>query len=210
MTPSHMTIDYFKDKSKTYHSSSRRVKNVTAIAAAINKRIKLNDTMRILDFGSGTGLLLERIAPFVGHVTAVDTSPSMNAELAARLGEIACPIDILAIDLTNEAQTQYLDGQFDGIISSMTLHHIQDIPHLLQRFMQLLKPQGFIALADLDQEDGSFHKDNTGVHHFGFTHDTLGLQAKAAGFTDIRIATEHQITKPERSYGVWLLTAHKP
>lgn len=57
--------------------------------------------------------------------------------------------------------------RFDGIISAMALHHIKDTQHLLRTFTSHLHPGGFIALADLDREDGSFHTHgNEGVFHF--------------------------------------------
>jgi len=50
----------------------------------------------------------------------------------------------------------------------MTLHHIEEPARLLKRFYDLLLPGGILGIADLDMEDGAFHKDNTGVVHFGF------------------------------------------
>lgn len=158
-----------------------------------------------MDFGSGTGLLLERIAPHVEKITAVDISASMNQQLEEKRAALPCQLDIQAVDLTKET----MDNRFDGIISSMTLHHIDDIPSMLTTLHALLKPGGFLAIADLDTEDGSFHTEDTGVYHFGFDRDTLTQQALTAGFTQANTHDASIVEKPHGTYPVFLLTAVK-
>lgn len=198
-----MTRDHFAHKADTFDSNPIRVDNVASIADAIRATIPLATAMHLMDFGSGTGLLLERIAPFVGRITAVDVSPSMNAQLEAKRALLPCDLEICAIDLV----TSEPPGPFDGIISSMTLHHIQDVGALLERFRSLLKPGGFIALADLDSEDGSFHSEDTGVFHNGFDRNALAAQASAAGFAAVAVCDASVVRKPQRDYPVFLLTA---
>ena len=76
-----MSNDFFAHKANIYDSDNNRVTNVDNIANAIIKRISLNQQMHLIDFGSGTGLLLERIAPFVQKITAIDISPAMIVQL---------------------------------------------------------------------------------------------------------------------------------
>ena len=171
----------------------------------IRDRVRFERTMEIMDFGSGTGLLLERVAPLVAKICAVDTSPAMNAELAAKRGTLGCELEILELDLSRTLPERC----FDGIVSSMTLHHIEDIPALFRIFHGLLKDGGFIALADLETEDGSFHPDNEGVHHFGFDRDELLNTARAAGFKNPRVTTASVLHKPHGEFPVFLLTASR-
>jgi len=44
----------------------------------------------------------------------------------------------------------------------MTLHHIKNISPLLKQFCSVLYPSGFLAIADLDLDNGQFHGDNKG------------------------------------------------
>ncbi len=201
-----MGKDYFAHKAGTYDQGANRVDNIDRIAAGIRERIDLRPGMEIMDFGSGTGLLLERIAPDVAQITAVDVSPSMNAELEKKRGSLPCALDMVQMDLA----TGTLDRRFDGIISSMTMHHIADVPAMFRRFHDLLKPGGFIAIADLDKEDGSFHEEDTGVHHHGFSAEELESAAREAGFEGIAVAPVSEFTKGERQYPVLLVTATRP
>ncbi len=197
--------DLFAHKSKSWDMSSRRVKNAQAIAELIVKNIKLNKEMELMDFGAGTGLLSYFVAPFVKKIVAVDNSPSMLREFKNKCSEFACETEVLEHDLSEKA----LEREFDGIISSMTIHHIEDTAALFRRLYTMLKPGGFIAIADLDTEDGSFHSDNTGVFHHGFDRKRLEETAKEAGFGKIHFDTASTIEKPHRDFTVFLMTAEK-
>lgn len=200
-----MPADYFAHKAGAYDLNRSRVDNVANIADAILKAINLDRSQHILDFGSGTGLLLERIAPHAGRITAVDVSPAMNRQLQAKQALLGCPVEIVEADLTRAL----IDGPFDGVMSSMTLHHIQDIAAMLGTFHSLLKPGGFLALADLDREDGSFHTEDTGVYHHGFDREWLTQLATTAGFQSVRLTSVSVVRKPQGDFPVFLLTARR-
>ena len=197
--------DLFAEKAKDYDKEKARTENVSNIANLILKEIEYQKVMNILDFGSGTGLLLSKIAPYVGKITAVDISKSMNEKLESKRDSISCDLAIVEIDLT----TELLNQQFDGIISSMTLHHVADIAKIFEKFYSLLNKNGTIALSDLDIEDGTFHKEDTGVFHFGFDRDELLGIAKSAGFKNLKAQTVGFVEKPYGKYGIFLLTGSK-
>lgn len=197
--------DFFKEKAKDYDTESARTKNIDHIAETILKEIPFSKEMRIMDFGSGTGLLLTNIAPFVDKITAIDISSSMNEVLRSKINSIKCNLEIVEIDLTKDT----FDRKFDAIISSMAIHHIEDISNLFKKFYTLLNDNGFIALADLDKEDGSFHSTNTGVFHDGFDREKFLTIAKNAGFKDLKIQDASTIEKPTGTYSVFLLTGKK-
>jgi cyclopropane fatty-acyl-phospholipid synthase-like methyltransferase len=200
-----MSKDHFAEKAASYEQNQERVDNVAQIATALCNAVALAKTMHLMDFGSGTGLLLERLAPYVAKITAVDASVAMQAQLHAKLDKLACPVEQVTLDLESGA----VQGPFDGIVSSMTLHHIKDVPALLSKLHGLLAPEGFLAIADLDLEDGMFHSVDTGVHHAGFERDALVQLAKAAGFRDVAIGTASRISKHGQDYPVFLLTARR-
>ena len=200
-----MSQDLFAHKAQEYEANARRVAAVEGIGRSLLSAIDLHGDMHLMDFGSGTGLLLEQLAPRVGKVTAVDVSAAMNLELEAKRHRLPCELEILPLDLTCEP----LHGCFDGIVSSMTLHHVADISALLVRFYTLLPPGGFIALADLDAEDGRFHPDMSGVYHAGFARESIRALAEQAGFSQVEICTASVAQKPWGDYPIFLLTARR-
>jgi 2-polyprenyl-3-methyl-5-hydroxy-6-metoxy-1,4-benzoquinol methylase len=124
-------------------------------------------------------------------------------------------IQAILLDLADPANALPTVPTVNAIVSSMTLHHVRDIPRLARIFFSMLEPGGRIALADLSTEAGDFHTDNTGVHHFGFAADWLCATFTAAGFADARTSVAHtvrkQITSGEtKDFPILLLTAVKP
>lgn len=198
-------IDHFAHKSKSWDMNSKRVQNAKEIADLIVKNIKLNSSMELMDFGAGTGLLSYFVAPHVSKISAVDNSPSMLLEFKNKCDEFSCETEVIEKDLS----TDFLDRKFDGIISSMTIHHLEDTKALFSKLYTMLNEGGFIAIADLDSEDGSFHSDNAGVFHHGFERETLEKQAKEIGFKEIGFELASTINKPHREFTVFLMTGLK-
>ncbi|WP_415398208.1 class I SAM-dependent DNA methyltransferase [Sulfurimonas sp. CS5] len=196
--------DHFKEKSKNWDKGDVQVQGAKIIADAINKKIELTKCMEILDFGVGTGLLGFDIAHRVKKVYGVDTSVSMLKKLEAKnTPEIS--IETYCQDIIAKP----LGRAFDGLVSSMTLHHVKDLKAFFETIYRDINENGFIAIADLESEDGTFHSDNTGVFHFGFEKDQLCRIAADAGFSDITFQNINTINKPHRDFGVFLLTAKK-
>lgn len=197
-----MLHDNFKDKAKDWDKNSNT--NTKTVGEAILEKIALNGEMELLDFGTGTGLLGFEIAQHVRQVYGVDTSHSMLEELRAK-NTPELSIEPLHQDIIASP----LKRSFDGLISSMTLHHIEDLERFFSTIYTNIQDGGFIAIADLELEDGSFHSDNSGVFHYGFDTDKLCDIARSCGFKDVECTQVNTIKKPEKEYGVFLLTATK-
>jgi SAM-dependent methyltransferase len=105
------------------------------------------------------------------------------------------------------------EARFDVVCSLMTLHHIPDTEGILRKFHEVLAPGGWVALADLDAEDGSFHGADVTDVHLGFDRERLGRQLSEAGFLEPRIETVFRITRPvegtPRVFPVFLALAQR-
>jgi len=86
----------------------------------------------------------------------------------------------------------------------MLLHHIPDPEPLIRSLREVLHPGGWIALADLDAEDGSFHDDPTGLFHHGFSRERMTELLTDAGFASVAVVNASEIIKEKRRYPVLL------
>ena len=202
----------FDKEAASWDENPARVKAVKDIAEAIGRQVAITPDMEVLDFGCGTGLLTLQLQPFVRSITGVDSSRGMldifNAKIArlqlAHTRTLLCDLD----------KGDTLSGTYDLIVSSMTLHHIKEVTPLLVQFYRSMKPNGYLCLADLDQDEGQFHENNTGVFHFGFDRTALRNSFFDAGFTDMGDVTAAEIEKTVRNgearrFSVFLLTGRK-
>lgn len=200
-----MSNDFYIHKAESYEQMHYKVANVEKIARSMLQVVAFNPSMKIMDFGSGTGLLVEKIAPFVRSISAVDISQAMHEQLEKKRHRLSCELEIIEMDLSKSV----LNRKYDGIISSMTMHHVEDIALMFSRFYSMLNDDGFIAIADLYTEHGDFHTENTGVFHFGFDHQKLIDIAGNAGFKDAKALPASTVHKPQGDFSVFLLTATK-
>ena len=197
----------FDTRASTWDEDPGRLQLAADIFSAIEKQIPLQPGFAALDYGCGTGLLTFALAPRVRRITAVDSSRGMLDRLAQK--ETASGIRNIVLLQSDFSTPPLPSGAYDLLTTAMTLHHVANVEQILRQFFSLLAPGGFLALADLDTEDGTFHANNDGIHHFGFDRDTLARQLEACGFGNLHFTTAARIPKHGRTYPVFLATARK-
>jgi hypothetical protein len=85
---------------------------------------------------------------------------------------------------------------------------------VFSRLAVILKPGGWLAVADLDCEDGSFHGQADDVFHHGFEREQIAGWLANAGFRWVSVSDAHTMSKPSstgevRSYGIFLAVGQK-
>ena len=188
-----------------------RIARAAEIAGVIRTAIPLRPADRLIDVGAGTGLLGLALADDVGSVVLSDPSAGMIEVAAEKLARIGLPTArAIRHDLLTDPPPQ---PRFDVAVSLLVLHHLADTRAALAAIRDLLGPGGWIALADLETEDGSFHSaDAEGIHHRGFDRGALAEDARGVGFVDVttRIAAVLEKGDDGRGYPVVLLTGRLP
>jgi ubiquinone/menaquinone biosynthesis C-methylase UbiE len=202
----------FDEAAAQWDSNPARVELARAVGAAIGRAVPLQPHWRVLDYGAGTGLLTLNLLPHVASILALDFSPGMLETLSKKLADAGIH-NVQTRQWNLEAQP-FPDGGFDLVVSSMTLHHLRDVPLVLNRLAAVLKPGGWLAAADLDQEDGSFHGPTSDVFHHGFDRNRIAGWFKDAAFTRVCVGDAHTLNKPSstgqmRAYGILLATGQK-
>ncbi|MDR3673712.1 MAG: class I SAM-dependent methyltransferase [Holophaga sp.] len=201
-----MDAGYFDQEAGAWDLKAMRVILAQGVARAIQDRVPLSKAMDVLDFGCGTGLVTLALGPLVGTITGADTSPGMLKVLSEKAGAAGVPVTLRALD---GGAGLALGGPYHLIVSSMTLHHVADVPGLFHQFAAHLLPGGQVALADLDAEDGSFHDGIPGVEHHGFRREQVRAWLESAGFREIRLETAIVTRKGEKDYPVFLATGKR-
>ena len=206
-----MTTNRFDTKAADWDKKKKRVQVAAAIAEAM-AGFPLTTEMKAMEYGCGTGLVGLTLAPQLQSLLAVDSSSGMINVLTDKISEEQISnITPLQCDL----QTDTFDETFDLIFTSMTLHHVEQLDSLLEEFFKLLNPGGLLLIADLVDEDGSFHSGNDhGAKHHGFDPNDLGRKLSKIGFTAVGHRTVHTIEKPGKdgvlqSFPVFLMNCDK-
>lgn len=200
----------FDAKAREWDASSNRAERARIIAEAIRFRVPLAPTMTAIEYGCGTGLLSFALQPYLAKITLADSSDGMLAALREKLAVRGIQnMEPVKMDLLTDPLRR---AGYNLVYTLMTLHHIAETDQILRGFYNLLDRQGFLCVADLDQEDGSFHgPDFTG--HKGFVRNDLAVKVKRAGFRNAEFATVfnmvNEVDGRKKTFPLFLMVAEK-
>jgi tRNA (cmo5U34)-methyltransferase len=180
-----------------------------AIANEIKSLIPLNADMTALEYGAGTGIASFLLKDYLKEITLMDSSAEMVRITEEKISSSGVTnLKALKFDLEHET---YSNGIFDLIFTQMVLHHIEDVDSIIGKFRRLLKKGGYLAIADLYEEDGSFHGEGfTG--HFGFNVDKMAKIIEGNSFGNTVHKTcfviERKVNETEfKQYEVFIVIA---
>ena len=196
----------FDAQARDWDKDKMHMDRSVAIAAELEKMIPINHSMKALEYGAGTGILSFLLKDRFSEITLMDSSQEMIK---------------VCIEKTDYHETKHIvplwfdlehrdfDGKFDVIYNQMVLHHVNDYEAIIHTFYSLLNPEGYLAIADLFPEDGSFHGPDVKVH-LGFDPEKLKEIFKNNGFKNIEYQTCFEVKRESgERFPVFLLIAKK-
>jgi len=200
----------FDAKARDWDKNQRYIDRSEAVAKAMLQKIPFKKSMKALEYGSGTALLSFALKDKFEEIVLMDNSLEMTKVTEEKIADLKIQnMKPLLFDLEHKD----FSGSFDIIYNQMVMHHVNDIDTVLSKFHYLLNPGGYLAIADLYAEDGSFH--NAGFEgHLGFEVDRLADKLKAIGFINIEHQQCYSIDKTDedgnvKEFPIFLLTGMK-
>ena len=123
--------------------------DVVAQRCEVLKALELTDGKRVLDIGSGPGLLAYDMAASVGpegRVCGIDISEDMLTMSRKRCAEQPWT-EFQRADATN---LPYPDDTFDAAVSTQVYEYVADIPRALGELYRVTRPGGRVVVLDTD------------------------------------------------------------
>lgn len=200
----------FDSKASDWDKNPNNISRTKAVAAAIQRQIPLKKGMTAIEYGAGTALLSFALKENLGEITLMDNSTEMTRISTEKIGHSGITdMKALFFDLENQSHHE----KYDIIYSQMVMHHVDNVYAMLDKFYQLIHPSGYLAIADLHPEDGSFHGEGFNGH-LGFNLKEFILKLKMIGFTNIKHENCYTINKQisdgtTKEYPVFLVSAFK-
>ncbi|MDU1338746.1 MAG: class I SAM-dependent methyltransferase [Clostridium butyricum] len=173
----------------------RRKNRAKLIAEEISKSIQIEKQYTALEFGCGTGLISFCLNDKFEMITLVDTSKGMVDVLNSKIK--AFEIDNMKVYEIDINENNILpEDSYDVIYTSMALHHIIETKATIKNLYRLLKLNGYLCIVDLDEEDGSFHKEERDFNgHNGFNQNVLKNILLEIGFKEVDTNTFYEDLK---------------
>jgi ubiquinone/menaquinone biosynthesis C-methylase UbiE len=202
-------LSRFDEKAKDWDKKQTTLDKTDACIDNLKKHLDFSKIKSILDYGCGTGLVGFALKDDSNEVLGLDSSNGMVEEFNKKAKDKnlknikAQKHDILHDNLPKNS--------FDLIISSMSLHHIENIELFFQKSFESLKNAGYICINDLDKENGTFHAkyNNEGVYHFGFSKDELINVCTKIGFSNFIFEIVYIYERENRNFPIFNFIAKK-
>lgn len=182
-----LRISSLTDSLEAAEANARNV--VAGLQAAGLDKSKLK-SLNALEIGSGPGLVTKHLLPLFNSVHSIDTSPSMLRTLSKqsyatddRLTYSLHALGVGSEEAFKKAQPSPSASdadrtqkpprdQFDVALTTLTLHHVDDIPSFLAGARALLKPGGVLVVCE-------FTKDAEGNDVLAALREKYGAHGKA-------------------------------
>lgn len=203
---------HFDTQAKDWDNDPTKTERAKIFAKEITNFIKPNINWNAMEFGSGTGLLSYQLKDDFETITLIDKSKGMINVLNDKIEKSGITnFKPLLLDLLEDNLNI---GKFNVIFTLMTLHHIIDLNKILNIFNSLLKNDGYLCIADLVKEDGSFHINHPDFDgHNGFDKNELSTFLIQNGFNveyyNICFEINKEVENITKSYHLFLMICKK-
>src|SRR6202789_2503883 len=119
----------------------------SAVEAALLTLVPEDPPGRLLDIGTGTGRVLELLAPRIRQGLGVDASKAMVALARSRLAHPG--LGHCAVRLADMYRLPLADASFDTAVLQMVLHYAEDPAGVLGEAARVLRPHWRLVVIDL-------------------------------------------------------------
>jgi SAM-dependent methyltransferase len=134
---------------------------------------------RLLDIGTGTGRVLELLAPRVRQALGVDASKAMLALARSRLA--GPQFAHCAVRLADMYRLPLADASYDSVVLQMVLHHAEDPQGVIHEAARVLAPNGRLLVIDLAEHARADVTRLLAHRWAGFSDPTMRRWFAAAG-----------------------------
>jgi tRNA (cmo5U34)-methyltransferase len=200
----------FDTKVYDWNNNKLHIESSQAITNTLLSMIPVHKQMTALEYGIGTGMISFMLKDKLADIVIIDASKEMvkmaNDKIVQDGIKNVWPI---CLDLEEE----YFAGEFGLIYNQLMFHQVNDIDFMCQKFYSFLRPGGYLAIADLYEENGAFQEEGFPIHH-GLNVEHLAQTLEKLKFTNIShkkcftIKRENSLGKREE-YPIFLLVGKK-
>lgn len=164
------------DELRALHVADREIERALAHHLPLGSR-------RLLDIGTGTGRLLEVLAPKVEQAVGVDQSREMLALARANLARAG--LDNVEIRQGDMYALPFEADSFDVVTIHHVLHYADDPAAALAEAARVVRPGGTVLVVDFSPHDMVELKREHAHVHLGFADNQVQGWLKSAGLLSL-------------------------
>lgn len=205
----HAAANYFKanaaqwERIRALHAPDKDVE------LAISRHLTTQKIENFLDAGTGTGRMLELLAPHASRAVGIDISPDMLAIARDRL--LQANIQNAQVRLADIYRLPFPNGStgagFDVILFHQVLHYLDDPGAAVAEATRVMAPNGRLLIADFAAHKEEYLRTEFAHRRLGFSDRDVEGWFSAAGLAHAGIETIAPRAPGEKlTVKLWLAT----
>jgi len=177
----------------------------SAVEAAILAAVDGKKVDLLLDLGTGTGRMLELLAPYYRRGIGIDSSREMLAVARAKLA--AAGVAHAQVRLGDISHLDPAVGPADLVVLHQVLHYFDDPGRLLAEIRPSLKAGGDMLVVDFAPHELEFLRAHHAHRRLGLSEAQMADWAASAGLSVAALATFPNDDPAGLTVCLWRLTA---
>jgi ubiquinone/menaquinone biosynthesis C-methylase UbiE/DNA-binding transcriptional ArsR family regulator len=180
------------------------------VEAAIARHLTVAGIENFLDAGTGTGRMLELIAPHARRAVGIDVSPDMLSIARDRL--LRADIQNAQVRLGDTYRLPFPNGAvgagFDVVLFHQVLHYLDDPGSAVAEAARVMAPGGRLLVADFAPHKEEFLREEFAHRRLGFSDREVESWFAGAGLSSAGSETIAPTGEGEKlTVKLWLATA---
>jgi ArsR family transcriptional regulator len=170
---------YFRENAAQWHRIRSLYIDEREVEAALAEIVTAADPLDLLDIGTGTGRMLEILAPQVRHALGIDQSREMLS--IARVNLERAGLENASVRLGDMYQLALPDASFDAVVIHQVLHYADRPATAITEAARMLRPNGVLVLVDFAPHALEFLRDEHAHRRLGFSDAEVAEWCRTAG-----------------------------
>jgi ArsR family transcriptional regulator len=198
-----LAITYFRENAAQWHHIRSLYIDEREVEAALVEIIIAVAPRDLLDIGTGTGRVLEVLAPHVEDALGIDQSREMLS--IARVNLERAGVENASVRLGDMYQLALPDASFDAVVVHQVLHYADRPGAAIAEAARVLRPGGILVLVDFAPHELEFLREEHTHRRLGFADTEVSGWCRAAGLDP---APPRHLPGDPLTIVIW--TAHRP
>lgn len=171
--------EYFRRNAAQWDEIRALYVDEEEVEAALERLALQGQPRGLLDIGTGTGRILERLAPEVESAVGVDDSREMLAVARNKLDEAG--LRNCHVRLADMYQLPFHEARFDVVTCHMVLHYAENPGRVITEAARVLKPGGKLIIVDFAPHEMEHLMEQHEHRWLGFADETIEEMLRKAG-----------------------------
>ena len=152
----------------------------------------------VADLGCGTGYMAAARLGRCARLICVDSSQGMLEQAQQRLGRAPRHTRV-EFRRGRLDQLPIEDGELDGVVAGMVLHHLPELDRPLEEMARALRPGGTAVVLELAPHREAWMRAEMGDRHLGLESADVVAAFRRAGFEDVAVDPVRDRYRPRRA-----------